>query len=76
MFNDKNCLHINKIKSIAEHFDIKTPRIVQDKIFKQGIKQLDNFYNDYYLNPNNFIRSLNYYITFFFKNNRTICYKL
>lgn len=75
-FNSNKILHYNEIYKIANQFDIRTPKEVNNLILKQGIRTLDTFYNDYYLSTDNFIHDKNYFITIFFKNNKFLLYKL
>lgn len=76
MFNTNSIVTIDTMQKFADQFNIKTPKKIKTQIFKKGKKQLDNFYNDYYLNVDNFIYSRNYYVTFYFKNNKILLYKL
>lgn len=76
MFNNDECVHFDEIKRIANQFDISVPKEVNSLVFRQGIKSLDNFYNDYYMNADNFIHERDYYITLYFKNKKTLLYKI
>lgn len=76
IFNKNGCKHLDYIERIAKQFDIATPVRVNSAILKQGQKIIDSFYNDYYLNNSNFILNRCYYLTFFFRNNRTLLCKI
>jgi len=76
MFNKLGPVDFEKIEFISDWYDIKIPRKIHSSFFKQGIKTLDNFFNDYYLNTKKIIKNIDYYITFKFRNNFYLFYKL
>ena len=76
MFNKFGPVDFEKIEYVSDWYDIKIPRKINCAFFKQGIKTLDNFFNDYYLNTKKLIKNIDYYITFKFRNNFYLFYKL
>ena len=76
IFNENEILDIEKIKTIAERFDLKCPRKINKNVFIKGKQVLDRCYNDFYLNDNNMTPNLNYFLTFVFNNNKYLLYKI
>jgi len=76
MFSEKEILPINKIVNIAEHFNMKTPTIINPTIFKYSIDMINSHYNSYYYNMNNVYKSSDYLLTFRFRNDKYLLYKV
>lgn len=76
IFNDKKIKDYRFIKNISETYEIKIPKLVDSNLHKFGNGMMDIFYDDYYLNNNIFVKDRNYYLTFIFKNNKYLLYKL
>ena len=76
VFNENEIKDYEFIKKISDIHDIKIPKLVNSNLHKFGNNMFDIFYNDYFLNDSVFLKDRNYFLTFMFKNNKYLLYKL
>ncbi len=76
MFSDKEILSIYDITKIANWFNIKTPTIINPSIFTHSIDMINSYYNSYYYDVCTKCKSTDYLLTFRFRNNKYLLYKV